>query len=123
MTEEHQHDIDVGRPRDRIDILLDGAAEPLLSTTPPLSFELDTSLMEDGPHTMRIEAYDDLGVRGTRTIDFSVRNGPGATRPRSCGSQTSLDCANTNESHPTMDSSIHPPLVKSDAREPADRSE
>ena len=69
-----------------------GAAEPLLSTTPPLSFELDTLLMEDGPHTMRIEAYDDLGVRGTRTIDFSVRNGPGATRPRSCGSQTSLDC-------------------------------
>jgi mono/diheme cytochrome c family protein len=77
MTEEQQHDIDVGRPRDRIDIFLDGAPEPLLSTTPPLSFELDTSLMEDGPHTMRIEAYDDLGVRGTRTIDFSVRNGPG----------------------------------------------
>ena len=58
MTEEQQHDIDVARPRDRIDIFLDGAAEPLLSTTPPLSFELDTSLMEDGPHTMRIEAYD-----------------------------------------------------------------
>ena len=77
MTEEQQHDIDVGRPRDRIDIFLDGAAEPLLSTTPPLSFELDTSLMEDGPHVMRIEAYDTLGVRGTRTIDFSVRNGPG----------------------------------------------
>ena len=77
MTEEQQHDIDVAGPRDRIDIFLDGAAEPLLSTTPPLSFELDTSLMEDGPHTMRIEAYDDLGVRGTRTIHFSVRNGPG----------------------------------------------
>ena len=77
MTEEQQHEIDLARPRDRIDIFLDGAAEPLLSMTPPLSFELDTSLMEDGPHTMRIEAYDDLGVRGTRTIDFSVRNGPG----------------------------------------------
>jgi mono/diheme cytochrome c family protein len=77
MTEEQQHDIDVGTPHDRIDIFLDGAADPLLSTTPPLSFELDTSLMEDGPHTMRIEAYDDLGVRGTRTINFSVRNGPG----------------------------------------------
>jgi len=35
-----------------------GAEEPLLSMTPPLRFELDTSLMEDGPHTMRIEAYD-----------------------------------------------------------------
>ena len=76
MTEERQHNVDVVRPHDRIDIFLDGAAEPLLSTTPPLSFELDTSLMEDGPHTMRIEAYDDLGVKGTRTIDFSVGQVP-----------------------------------------------
>ena len=35
MTEEQPHDIDVATPRDRIDIFLDGAAEPLLSTTPP----------------------------------------------------------------------------------------
>jgi mono/diheme cytochrome c family protein len=77
MTEKQRQDVDPARPRDRIDIFLDGAAEPLLSMTPPLSFELDTSLMGDGPHTMRIEAYDDLGVRGTRTIDFRVRNGPG----------------------------------------------
>ena len=53
MTEEQQHDIDQARPRDRIDIFLDGAREPLLSMTPPMSFELDTSLLEDGPHTMR----------------------------------------------------------------------
>ena len=33
--------------------------------------------MEDGPHVMRIEAYDGQGMKGTRTIDFSVRNGPG----------------------------------------------
>ena len=33
--------------------------------------------MEDGPHVMRIEAYDALGVKGIRTIDFTVRNGPG----------------------------------------------
>ena len=77
MTEEQQHHTDAAGPRNRIDIFLDGAAEPLLSTTPPLSFELDTSLMEDGPHVMRIEAHDALGVRGVRTIDFSVRNGPG----------------------------------------------
>jgi mono/diheme cytochrome c family protein len=77
MTDEHRRDTDADRPRDRIDIFLDDASEPLLSTTPPLSFELDTSGMEDGPHSMRIEAYDDHGVRGVRTIDFSVRNGPG----------------------------------------------
>jgi mono/diheme cytochrome c family protein len=64
-------------PRDRIDIFLDGASEPLLSTTPPLSFELDTALLDDGPHVLRIEAYDSAGVKGVRTLDFSVRNGPG----------------------------------------------
>lgn len=64
-------------PRDRIDIFLDGATEPLLSTTPPLSFELDSSRLDDGPHVLRVEAYDSHGVKGVRTIDFSVRNGPG----------------------------------------------
>jgi mono/diheme cytochrome c family protein len=71
------HDTSTATPRDRIDIFLDGTAEPLLSTTPPLTFELDTSLLEDGPHVLRIEAYDSRGVKGVRTIDFSVRNGPG----------------------------------------------
>ena len=42
-----------------------------------MSFELHTSRMEDGPHVLRIEAYDGQGMKGTRTIDFSVRNGPG----------------------------------------------
>lgn len=74
------HDIDdspADTPRDRIDIFLDGAAEPLLSTTPPLSFELDSSRLDDGPHVLRVEAYDSQGVKGVRTIDFNVRNGPG----------------------------------------------
>ncbi len=64
-------------PRDRIDIFLDGATEPLLSTTPPLNFELDTSMLEDGPHVLRIEAYDSSGVKGVRALGFTVRNGPG----------------------------------------------
>jgi mono/diheme cytochrome c family protein len=63
--------------RNQIDIFLDDATAPLLSATPPLSFELDTAHLEDGPHLLRIEAYDAHGVKGIRTIDFSVRNGPG----------------------------------------------
>ena len=77
MTDDQHRETDADRPRDRIDIFIDDAAEPLLSTTPPLSFELDTSRMADGPHAMRIEAYDDHGVMGVRTLAFSVRNGPG----------------------------------------------
>jgi mono/diheme cytochrome c family protein len=64
-------------PRNRIDIFIDDDAEPRLSTTPPLNFELDTTSLGDGPHVMRIEAYDNLGVKGVRTIPFRVRNGPG----------------------------------------------
>jgi mono/diheme cytochrome c family protein len=70
-------DTSTATPRDRIDLFLDGATEPLLSTTPPLSFELDSSLLDDGPHVLRVEAYDSHGVKGVRTIDFIVRNGPG----------------------------------------------
>jgi mono/diheme cytochrome c family protein len=77
MGDELRQELGITGPRNRIDIFLDDAAEPILSTTPPLSFELHTSRMEDGPHVMRIAAYDDRGMMGTRTIDFSVRNGPG----------------------------------------------
>jgi mono/diheme cytochrome c family protein len=77
MTDRPQEDRAAAGPRDQIDIFLDDASTPLLSTTPPLSFELDTSRLQDGPHVMRIEAYDAHGVKGIRTIDFTVRNGPG----------------------------------------------
>ncbi len=77
MTDEPRLESAGPTPRNRVDIFLDGAVQPLLSTTPPLNFELDTSCMEDGPHVMRIEAYDGNGVRGVRTVDFTVRNGPG----------------------------------------------
>lgn len=76
MTDE-RNDATRGVVRNRIDIFLDDATQPLLSTTPPLSFELDTSRLEDGPHVLRIEAYDSHDAKGVRSIDFIVRNGPG----------------------------------------------
>jgi len=92
MTDEPRLDSADPTPRNRVDIFLDDAVQPLLSTTPPLNFELDTSGLEDGPHVMRIEAYDGNGVRGVRTVDFTVRNGPGIAisgLPFSRGSTTS----------------------------------
>ena len=77
MPDEVRQDLGITSPRNRIDIFLDGAAEPILSTTAPLSFDLHTSRWRTGLHVMRIEAYDGQGMKGTRTIDFSVRNGPG----------------------------------------------
>lgn len=61
----------------RVDVYLDGGTEPLLSYRPPVRFELDTTALEDGPHTLRVEAFDSHGNKGLRTITFTVRNGPG----------------------------------------------
>lgn len=61
----------------RIDVFLDDDPTPLASYRPPLRFELDTTQLADGRHTLRIEAYDSNGTRGVKTMSFTVRNGPG----------------------------------------------
>lgn len=61
----------------RVDVYLDGAAEPIVSYRPPVNFELDTTQLEDGEHHLRVEAFDEAGAKGVRDVKFTVRNGPG----------------------------------------------
>jgi len=61
----------------RVDVYLDGGEQPIVSYRPPVSFELDSTQLEDGQHVLRIEAFDSSGNKGVRTVPFSVRNGPG----------------------------------------------
>jgi len=61
----------------RIDVFLDDDPTPFASYSPPLRFELDTSALSDGRHTLRIEAYDSHGTKGVKSMAFTVRNGPG----------------------------------------------
>lgn len=61
----------------RIEVYLDGAVEPVAVSIPPSGIELDTSLLEDGPHVLTVVATDRSGRRGVRRIPFEVRNGPG----------------------------------------------
>jgi len=61
----------------RIKVYLDEQPEPMAEYSPPGSFDLDTTGMEDGPHVIRIVAVDRTGRRGVRKITFTVRNGPG----------------------------------------------
>ena len=63
----------------RIDVFLDDDPTPFASYSPPLRFELDTSALSDGQHSLRIEAYDSHGTKGVKTMNFTVRNGPGIT--------------------------------------------
>ncbi|MGC3872563.1 hypothetical protein ACPF7Z_04745 [Halomonas sp. GXIMD04776] len=65
------------RDQTRTDIFLDDGVEPIISHRSPVRFQLDTTVLEDGPHTLRIEAYDASGQKGVRHIAFNVRNGPG----------------------------------------------
>src|SRR5512139_1148469 len=61
----------------RIEVYLDDNPQPYVTFVPPERFELDVSLLEDGPHFLRIVAIDRSGHRGVRKIPFEVRNGPG----------------------------------------------
>lgn len=64
-------------PQNRVFVYLDDHADSIASYTPPMRFELDTTELDDGPHKLRVEAYDAHGHKGVRTIPFTVRNGPG----------------------------------------------
>lgn len=61
----------------RIEVYLDDNPQPYVTFIPPERFELDVTLLEDGPHLLRIVAHDRSGHRGVRRIPFEVRNGPG----------------------------------------------
>lgn len=61
----------------QIKVFLDEEPEPIITYRPPVRFELDTTRLEDGRHTLRIEASDSAGHKGVRIVSFEVRNGPG----------------------------------------------
>jgi mono/diheme cytochrome c family protein len=58
-------------------IYLDGGTTPIAEYDPPAVFQLDTERLEDGPHTLRVEATAETGSHAVREIPFIVRNGPG----------------------------------------------
>jgi mono/diheme cytochrome c family protein len=60
-----------------IEVYLDDNPDPHVTFAPPDRFELDATLLDDGPHFLRIIATDPAGHRGVREIPFEVRNGPG----------------------------------------------
>lgn len=61
----------------RIEVFVDDGTDPIVTQRPPARFNLDTTRLEDGAHTLHILAYDSSGQRGVRHVPFQVRNGPG----------------------------------------------
>ena len=61
----------------RIDVYLDGGSDPIASLEPPETFKIDTTKLNDGPHTLHFKAIDADGSTSVRDTRFTVRNGPG----------------------------------------------
>ena len=60
----------------RIYIFIDGETKPIAELMSPVNFELDTSKLIDGKHTLKIVSKDPTGKEGIRLVPFEVRNGP-----------------------------------------------
>ena len=61
----------------RIDVFVDEEVEPRASFDAPGIFDLDTTGLADGPHTLLVRARETDGAPGLERIPFTVRNGPG----------------------------------------------
>lgn len=62
--------------KSKIFIFLDDDPQPIAEMLSPISFELDTRKLIDGPHILKIVSKDPTGKEGLRKIPFDVRNGP-----------------------------------------------
>ena len=60
----------------KIYIFIDEEEKPIAELISPVTFELDTSKLIDGKHTLKIVSKDPTGKEGIRLIPFEVRNGP-----------------------------------------------
>jgi hypothetical protein len=57
-------------------IFIDDEIKPIAELISPVNFQLDTSKLVDGKHTLKIVSKDPTGKEGIRLIPFEVRNGP-----------------------------------------------
>src|ERR1700754_3431834 len=57
-------------------LFIDDEPRPIAELASPVPFELDTTRLVDGRHTLKIVSRDPSGKEGLRLIPFEVRNGP-----------------------------------------------
>ena len=62
--------------RSKIYIFIDEEVQPIAELVAPVNFELDTTKLTDGKHTLKIVSKDQTGKEGIRLVPFEVRNGP-----------------------------------------------
>lgn len=62
--------------KSKVYIFIDDDKMPVAEVFSPVTFDLDTRKLIDGPHQLRIVSKDPSGTEGVRVIPFEVRNGP-----------------------------------------------
>jgi len=60
----------------KVRLYLDDEAKPIGEFQSPVTFDLDTRLLPDGRHVLKILSTDGGGREGVRLMPFVVRNGP-----------------------------------------------
>ncbi len=60
----------------RVKVFIDDASQPIGDFLPPVNFQLDTTKLTDGEHSLKIIANSSDGIEGIKVIPFTVRNGP-----------------------------------------------
>ncbi len=60
----------------RVKVFIDDASQPVGDFLPPVNFQLDTTKLTDGEHSLKIIANSSDGIEGIKVIPFTVRNGP-----------------------------------------------
>src|SRR5471030_1290589 len=59
-----------------ITLFLDEDPQPIGEFPAPVTFDLDTRKLVDGPHVLKVVSKDKQGKEGLKIIPFVVRNGP-----------------------------------------------
>ncbi|MEO6830867.1 MAG: cytochrome C [Chitinophagaceae bacterium] len=67
---------DTMKDKSTIFLFIDEDEKPMAELLSPVNFELDTTKLVDGKHTLKIVSRDPTGKEGIRLIPFEVRNGP-----------------------------------------------
>ena len=62
--------------KSKIKLFVDDEQQPIAESIPPVQFDLDTSKLTDGEHTLILISKSPTGREGIRKINFIVKNGP-----------------------------------------------
>ena len=62
--------------KSRVVIFLDDETTPMGVFDCPVKFQLNTTKLQDGKHSLKIVSQDKFGKEGIKFIPFTVKNGP-----------------------------------------------